>query len=346
MERSTIKSPNKSPNKSPTRAGSPTKSGRGKGEHKVQFSDDPEQLGVRGTAKVVGKPPEVPRTSLSRFRLNGSGGSSSSSSSSSCSTSSSNIRLSSLGGSNPGLDSSSCSSSSSSGRGGETSKWSHSLDRKRAGSLRNKSNNSSSDRSSPQSKESSSRSHSLDRRRAESRRRESSSPIQSSNGERKRRGEVEEKMRRKIIKKRKQKHVPVAGGILHSRSFSGERSNSKTAHIRQRQTPPTLPTTPKAEKKDNKDSHSDQKCEVITSPGKLQRSQTEWAQRIKRPASRSPHRSHTTSDVPSLNAQDKESDKENEKIKDNKEHRSRERGRPLKRETRSNKQQLANVKTR
>merc|ERR1739842_214513 len=108
--------------------------------------------------------------------------------------SSSNIRLASLGGSNPGLDSSSCSSSSSSRGGGvDNSKWSHSLDRKRAGSLRNKTSNSSSERSSPQSKDALNRSHSLDRRRAESRRKENSSPIQSNNGERKRRGEAEEK---------------------------------------------------------------------------------------------------------------------------------------------------------
>lgn len=292
--------------KVPSRSNSPVKSGR-KGDHKVQFSDQSD-LRLRGQ-KVCGKPPEVPRAppySRSSSRLSGS---SSISSSSSCS---SNSRLSSGGGSSSALD-------RPLSRGGDSTKWTSSLDRKRSGSLRSKT-------SERQPKSDINRSHSLDRRRAESSRRESASPSHSST-ERKRR-DCEGKDSQNKEKKPKTKTT----GISHSRSYSGERPRLPN---RQKLTPPTLSQNWKNEKKENL---IEQKVSLRdddkTTSKSLVNIPMEWAERMKRSASRSPQRSLNMGDRQVK--EDKEIEKK-EKMKEHKTSDKKERGRSLKRENRSSK---------
>nr|XP_027207792.1 tubulin polyglutamylase TTLL5-like isoform X2 [Penaeus vannamei] len=295
--------------KVPSRSNSPVKSGR-KGDHKVQFSDQSD-LRLRGQ-KVCGKPPEVPRAppySRSSSRLSGS---SSVSSSSSCS---SNSRLSSGGGSSSALDRP-CS------RGGDSTKWTSSLDRKRSGSLRSKT-------SERQPKSDINRSHSLDRRRAESSRRESASPSHSST-ERKRR-DCEGKDSQNKEKKPKTKTT----GISHSRSYSGERPRLPN---RQKLTPPTLSQNWKNDisKKENLIEqkvglHDDDK----TTSKSLGNIPMEWAERMKRSTSRSPQRSLNMGD--GHVKEDKENEKKEKTKGDHKASDKKERGRSLKRENRSSK---------
>ncbi|XP_042216637.1 tubulin polyglutamylase TTLL5-like isoform X2 [Homarus americanus] len=299
--------------KVPSQSNSPVKSAR-KGDQKVQFSDDTDNR-LRGN-KVCGKPPEVPRAppyGRSSSRLSGS---SSISSSSSSSSSSSTSRGSSGGGSSSALD-------RPSGRGVEPSKWTSSLDRKRSGSVRSK----TSDR--PQRSDIN-RSLSLDRRRAENSRRESASP-NSSSTERKRRD-----CESRDIQSREKKPKTRTSGPPHSRSFSGERPKLLG---RQKMTPPTISQTSKSDhpKRDNVleqklSLHNDEKN---TSKGSS-RFSMDWAERMKRAASRSPHRNQTNGEVSGRE------DKENEKIRDkgrseSKGQDKKERGRSLKRENRTNK---------
>lgn len=293
--------------KVPSRSNSPVKSGR-KGDHKVQFSDQSD-LRLRGH-KVCGKPPEVPRAppySRSSSRLSGS---SSISSSSSCSSS---CRLSSGGGSSSALDRP-CS------RVGENTKWTSSLDRKRSGSLRSKT-------SERQPKSEINRSHSLDRRRAENSRRESASPSNSST-ERKRR-DCEGKDSQNKEKKPKTRTT----GISHSRSYSGERPRLPN---RQKMTPPTLSQSWKGDvsKKENimeqKVSLQDESTKSTSKS--LSHFPMEWAERMKRAASRSPQRSLNMGDGPLK--EDKENEKKEKTKVENKSSDKKERGRSLKRESR------------
>lgn len=295
--------------KVPSRSNSPVKSGR-KGDHKVQFSDQSD-LRLRGQ-KVCGKPPEVPRAppySRSSSRLSGS---SSVSSSSSCS---SNSRLSSGGGSSSALDRP-CS------RGGDSTKWTSSLDRKRSGSLRSKT-------SERQAKSDISRSHSLDRRRAESSRRESASPSHSST-ERKRR-DCEGKDSQNKEKKPKTKTT----GISHSRSYSGERPRLPN---RQKLTPPTLSQNWKNDLS-KKETLIEQKVGLHdddkTTSKSLGNIPMEWAERMKRSTSRSPQRSLNMGD--GHVKEDKENEKKEKTKGEHKTSDKKERGRSLKRENRSSK---------
>ena len=286
-----------------SRSNSPLKSAK-KGEQKVQFSDEAE-FRLQGH-KVCGKPPEVPRAppySRSSSRMSGSSSISSSSSSSSSST---GTRFSSAGSTSSGLD--------RANRSGDPSRWTSSLDRKRAGSLRNK----SSDRP---PKCDSSRSHSLDRRRADSSRRESASPV-GSTSERKRR-ECDGKDSQSKEKKPKTK----TAGPPHSRSFSGERSKLPA---RQKLTPPSLPQSAKGDHA-KKENIIEQKVTLHTEEKKS------WTQRMKRAASRSPSRSLTEKS----GKEDKENvgcEKSSERSREH--HKSqdkKERGRTLKRENRNEK---------
>ncbi|XP_068246086.1 tubulin polyglutamylase TTLL5-like isoform X2 [Palaemon carinicauda] len=290
-----------------SRSDSPVKSAR-KGDQKVQFSDDAE-FRLQGH-KVCGKPPEVPRAppySRSSSRMSGSSSISSSSSSSSSST---GTRFSSDGSTSSALE--------RGNRSGD-SRWTSSLDRKRAGSLRNK----SSDRP-PRSD--SSRSHSLDRRRADSGRRESASPV-SSSSERKRR-ECDGKDTQNKEKKPRTRTGPPA----HNRSYSGERPKLPA---RQKLTPPSLPQSGKGDYS-KKENILEQKVPLQTEEKKPGRFHMEWARRMKRAASRSPSRSLTEKN----GKEDKENvsnEKISDKSKDQKSQDKKERGRSLKRENRSGK---------
>lgn len=287
---------------------SPVKSAK-KGEHKVQFSDEAD-LRLRGQ-KVCGKPPEVPRAppySRSSSRLSGS----SSISSSSSSTSSSSRFSSSSGGSSSALERSVI-------RGSDTSGLTSSLDRKRSGSVRSK----TSDRF---QKSDSSRSLSLDRRRAEGNRRESASPSNSSS-ERKRR-ECENRDNQNREKKPKTRPP----GTVHSRSHSGEQGRLLT---RQKMAQPTIP---QGNKGDHASVHSKEDKSTTNIEEKKPRPyfNMEWAEKVKRAASRSPSRPQTNGE-PS-----EREDKENEKVREKGKASSRnqdkkERGRSLKRENRTNK---------
>ncbi|XP_071541853.1 tubulin polyglutamylase TTLL5-like [Panulirus ornatus] len=297
-----------------SQSNSPIKSAR-KGDQKVQFSDEAD-LRLRGH-KVCGKPPEVPRAppyGRCSSRLSGSSSVSSSSSSSS-SYSSGTSRGSVGGGSSSTLD-------RPSSRGVDSSKWTSSLDRKRSGSVRSK----TSDR--PQRSDIN-RSLSLDRRRAESSRQESASP-NSSSSERKRR-ECENK---EVLSKEKKPKARTCG-TFHNRSFSGERPKLPG---RQKLTAPTISQSGKSDhfKKDNalEQKLSLQNDKNTNKPNS--RFHMEWAERMKRAASRSPHRNQTNGEISGRE------DKENEQIRDkgrgdSKNQDKKERGRSRKRETRSNK---------
>lgn len=293
--------------KVPSQSSSPVKSAK-KGEHKVQFSDEAD-LRLRGQ-KVCGKPPEVPRAppySRSSSRLSGS----SSISSSSSSTSSSSRFSSSSGGSSSTLERSVI-------RGSDTSGLTSSLDRKRSGSVRSK----TSDRF---QKSDSSRSLSLDRRRAEGNRRESASPSNSSS-ERKRR-ECENRDNQNREKKPKTRPP----GTVHARSHSGEQGRLLT---RQKMAQPTIPQSTKNE---HANVHSkEEKSTTIEEKKPRPYFNMEWAEKVKRAASRSPSRPQTNGE-PS-----EREDKENEKVREKGKGSSRnqdkkERGRSLKRENRTNK---------
>lgn len=294
-----------------SRSDSPVKSAR-KGEQKVQFSDETD-LRLRGQ-KVIGKPPEVPRAppyGRSSSRLSGSSSmSSSNSSSSSCSSS---CRLSSGGGSCSALD-------RASQRGGDSSRWTTSLDRKRAGSVRGK----PSDRP-PRSD--SSRSLSLDRRRAENSRRESASPSSSSSERRRRDCEAKDSHKEKRPKIR-------TVGTSHNRSFSGERTKLPG---RQKMPAPTLSHSGKSDH--SKMDHILEQRRSLQNEDKNKQvtRQSEKSDRTKRTTSRSPHRSQMNGEGVA------QEDKENEKIRDkgsgdSKSQEKKERGRSLKRESRKNKQ--------
>lgn len=285
--------------KVPSESSSPIKSAR-KGDQKVQFSDEAD-LRLHGQ-KVSGKPPEVPRAppySRSSSRLSGS------SSISSSSSSSSHSKFSSGGGSSSTLD-------RSYGKGSESSKWTTSLDRKRSGSVRSK----TTDRS---QRGDINRSLSLDRRRAEKSQSEGGSPSHSST-ERKRR-ECENRDTQSREKKPKTR-IP---GMAHSRSYSGERPKLPA---RPKLPPPTL----------NRTDNTDNKSTIHTEEKKpTSRFHMDWAERMKRAASRSPCRKQVNGDTTAR--EDKENEKARDKARgdtktqDNK----KERGRPLKRENRSNK---------
>ncbi|XP_045613658.1 uncharacterized protein [Procambarus clarkii] len=295
-----------------SRSNSPVKSTR-KGDQKVQFSDEAD-LRLRGN-KVSGKPPEVPRAppyGRSSSRLSGSSSISSSSSSSSSSTS----RGSSGGSSSSALD-------RPSGRVIDSSKWTSSLDRKRSGSVRSK----ISDR--PQRSDIS-RSLSLDRRRAENSRRESASPNSSSTERKKREGES------KDVQNKERKTKTRTLGPSHSRSFSGERPKLLG---RQKIAPPSVSQGLKSDQH-KKENILEQKLSLQNddkNTGKVSsRFSVDWAERMKRAASRSPHRSQLNGEGSARE------DKENEKVRDkgrgeSKTQDKKERGRSLKRENRSNK---------
>ncbi|XP_066958214.1 tubulin polyglutamylase TTLL5-like isoform X1 [Macrobrachium rosenbergii] len=292
-----------------SRSDSPVKSAR-KGDQKVQFSDEAE-FRLQGH-KVCGKPPEVPRAppySRSSSRMSGS---SSISSSSSTSSSSTGTRFSSAGSTNSAQE-------RGNRLGDNSSRWTSSLDRKRAGSLRSK----SSDRP---PKSDSSRSHSLDRRRADSARRESASPV-SSSSERKRR-ECDGKDSQNKEKKPKTR----TGGTAHNRSYSGERPKLPA---RQKLAPPSLPPSGKGDHS-KKENILEQKVPLQTEEKKPGRFTMEWAQRMKRAASRSPSRSL----IEKSGKEDKENvsnEKLSDKSKDQKSQEKKERGRSLKRENRNGK---------
>lgn len=205
------------------------------------------------------------------------------------------------------------------GRGSDTAGLTASLDRKRSGSVRSK----TSDRF---QKSDSSRSLSLDRRRAEGSRRESASPSNSSS-ERKRR-ECENRDAQNKEKKPKTK-LP---GTVHARSLSGEQGRLLT---RQKMAQPTLPQT---SRNDQPNVHSQDEKSTTKIEDKKTHScfSIDWAEKVKRAASRSPSRLQ-------INGEPSErEDKENEKVREKGKGSSRnqdkkERGRSLKRENRTNK---------
>lgn len=204
-------------------------------------------------------------------------------------------------------------------RGTDTPGLTASLDRKRSGSVRSK----TSDRF---QKSDSSRSLSLDRRRAEGCRRESSSPNNSSS-ERKRR-ECENRDNQNREKKPKTRPP----GCVHTRSHSGEQGRLLT---RQKMAQPTLPQTSRNEQP-NVHSQDDKITTKVEEKKSRSYFQMDWAERVKRAASRSPSRPQTNGE-PS-----EREDKENEKVREKGKGSSRnqdkkERGRSLKRENRTNK---------
>lgn len=299
--------------KVPSQSSSPVKSAK-KGEHKVQFSDEAD-LRLRGQ-KVCGKPPEVPRAppySRSSSRLSGS--SSISSSSSSTSSSSTSRFSTSSGGSSSTLERSAV-------RGSDTSGLTSSLDRKRSGSVRSK----TSDRF---QKSDSSRSLSLDRRRAEGNRRESASPSNSSS-ERKRR-ECENRDNQNREKKPKTRPP----GTVHARSHSGEQGRLLA---RQKMAQPTIPQSSKT---DHPNVHNQDEKSTTKIEDKKPRSSyfnMDWAEKVKRAASRSPSRPQTNGEREPSEREDKENEKVREKGKiSSRNQDKKERGRSLKRENRTNK---------
>lgn len=156
----------------------------------------------------------------------------------------------------------------------------------------------------------------MDRRRAEVSRRESASPSNSSS-ERKRR-----ECENKDTQNREKKPKTRPPGTVHTRSHSGEQGRLLA---RQKMAQPTLPQTSKS---DHPNVHSQEE----KSTTKIE----DWAEKVKRAASRSPSRLQSNGE-PS-----EREDKENEKVREKGKGGSRnldkkERGRSLKRENRTNK---------
>ncbi|KAK7074177.1 Tubulin polyglutamylase ttll5 [Halocaridina rubra] len=286
-----------------SRSNSPVKSAR-KAEQKVQFCDSAE-IRLHGH-KVCGKPPEVPRAPPYCRSSSRMSASSSISSSSSCS--SGGTRFSSSAGST----SSALDRINKSG----DSKVPATLDRKRAGSLRQKSSDHA-------QRSDSSRSHSLDRRRGcENSRRESASPV-NAGSERKRR-ECEGKDNHSKEKKPKTK----SNGPSHSRSFSGERSKLPG---RQKMAPPTLLPSGKS---DHSKTVLEQKVS-FQNDDKASNCKGSYylAQQFRRAASRSPSRTFPEKS----SKEDKENIGREKGRGDHKSHDKKERGRSLKRESRNSK---------
>ncbi|XP_076045386.1 uncharacterized protein LOC143027756 isoform X2 [Oratosquilla oratoria] len=193
-------------------------------------------------------------------------------------------------------------------------RWTYSLDRKRAGSLRN--------RGTSRPVSDASRSQSLDRRRAEFINKGHVSPNASSEKK-----EAENDSSKSSVG-REQSHKSKA--YSHNRSHSCERLKSG----KQKLSSSTLNQLPK-----NTDAKKEDKKGETKSEDKESKCQTSsWGYRIRRAISRSPHRPNMTNQDINSSKEEKENDKPKEKVRitdSHRRHEGRERGRSLKRENRS-----------